>query len=851
MPAPRYVRAALPLALLLALPAAVSADSGSGVDMAFGNPLLQGRAAAGDDTDPRGTSWLRPGQRRSPAGLLYACPLEPPTFERLGDWEYDGHVQLGWIGAFGDDDNALWNRYVRWDSGLVLGLIDIALRRPDDGSYASLRASRISSDDAFFDAAFGRAGSYKVQAFLRELPNVVSDSARPIWNGVGGNALTLLPELAPGASSSADVAAAVAGVAPQRLQVVRNKSGLGIDAWLTPRWIAHAKVSEEQRSGARPFGGAFFYNFLFPGNAGVLETPRPVEDSTIALEAGLRYAGDRWRVDFAYDGSFYRDRYRRFRFESPFALSPTRPGATSAPVYQGQFALEPDNDYHHFRTSLTRRLPWNGELSITAAAGRMSQDDGLIAPIDCSGTFGVDIDGSGVPSATNRFLHACADWNTSAALSRDSADLRIDTSSFDSRFVLQPTSALQLRGGVRFNREDYRNTYLAYNPITGDYGYITENGAQASIQAGALGTWNPLTAASVITRVRSIPFDLQTEGANLGADWRLGERRTLGLNLDTQRDEPTNRERRRIDKDSAKLSYVDRSVEWLTLRANYTWLDQHGDRYVPDPYGQAYSSSLPGFVTPGGGVPAFTVDAMRKYDLADRREHKLDLSATIALADTANLSAGIRGDWNDYGAEIGRQAYDRTGVNLQWEWQPSPATLASIHVGADRARLVMANVADVVFGPDGSLGGPDFPDSGRWWVFDKQRNLNAGVRIDHDFGPVRLDAGWNLVDARGVTAYRFASPVALAYFEDGLGGATDGRFPTMRYRVDSLNVGLSIPLTPRFSLRVFDLVERGRVDDWHYLGLDQTRVIDHRVYIDGGPRGYTTNLIGLLLDIRL
>ncbi len=575
------------------------------------------------------------------------------------------------------------------------------------------------------------------------------------------------------------------------------------------------------------------------------------EDSTVALETSLRYAGSRWRMEFAYDGSFYRDRYRRFRFESPFALTPTRPNATSAPIYQGQFALEPDNDYHRLRTSITRRLPWDGEFSVTAAAGRMSQDDGLIAPIDCSGTFGVDTDGSGVPGGANRFLHDCADWNTTAALSRDSADLRIDTYSFDSRFVLQPVAALQVRGGVRFNREDYRNAYLAYNPLTGDYGYITENGAQASIQAGALGTWNPLTSPSVITRVRSIPLDLQTQGANLGADWRLGERRSLGLNLDTQRDEPPNRERRRVDKDSVKLSYVDRSVESLTLRASYTGIEQGGDSYVPDPYGFAYSSSLPGFVVPGGGVPAFTVDAMRKYDLADRREHKLDLSATLALGRTATLSAGVRGDWNDYDAQIGRQAYDRHGVSLQWEWQPSPATLASVHAGADRARLVMANVADVVFGPDGSLGGPDFPDNARWWVFDKQRNFNAGVRIDHDFGPLRVDAGWNLVDARGVTAYRFASPVALAYFEDGLGGATDGRFPTMRYRVDSLSLGLSLSLSERFTLRVFDLFERGRVDDWHYLGLDTARVIDHRVYLDGGPRGYTANLIGLLLDIRL
>lgn len=848
---PTLPLAPLTLALLLALPMAVRADSGVGVDSVRANKLDPSAGAAGAPADARGTSWLRPGQSRSPSGNLYECPLLPPSLQQAGEWEYDGHVQVGYLSAFGDDDNALWNRYVAWDSGLVLGLLEIALRRPADGSYADVRASRISSDDAFFDAAFGRAGSYKVQAFLRELPNVVSSNTRSIWNGVGSNELTLLPGLTPGGSSSADVAAVASGLPSRRLSVVRSKTGLGVDAYLDSRWSVYGHVSEEQRRGARPFGGAFFYNFLFPGNAGALETLKPVNDSTINLDAGLRFAGARWRMDFAYTGSFYRDSDRSFRFESPFALTPTRPGARSAPIYQGQFALEPDNDYHNLRASLTRRLPWNGELSLTASAGRMSQDDELIAPIDCQGTFGVDTAGTGVPGPNNPFLYNCADWNTPAALSRRSADLRIDTALFDGRFSVQPSSAWLLRGGLKFEREDYRNTYLAYNPLTGDYGYIAENGAMASILPGVVGTWNPLTSPSAITRVRSLPLDEQTATANAGADWRLAARTTLGLTVQREQQEQSNRERRRVDRDSVRLSFVDRSMDWLTVRANYSWIEQGGSRYESNPYEFLYSSSLPGFVPPAGGVPAFTVDALRKYDLSDRREHKFDLKTTLALGAQTSLSAGLRGDWNDYGAEIGRQAYDRNGIDLQWEWQPSAATRGSIYYGFERARLRIANVADVAFGPDGSLGGPDYPTQARWWAYDKQRSRSAGASLDHDFGPLRLDANWNLTDTRGLTSYRFNAPDALAYFADGLDGAREGAFPLMRYRVDSLTVGLSFPLSSRFSLRVFDYFERGRIQDWHYLGLEQARVIDHRVYSDGGPQSYTSNLIGLLLDIRL
>jgi Putative outer membrane beta-barrel porin, MtrB/PioB len=845
------VRCTLALAVSLALCGAAQADSGTSVGLRGGNELLANQGGGAAAADPRGSSWLRPGQRRSPSGNLYACPLEAPELQDLGDWRYAGHVQFGYLSTGIDDSNALWNRYVAWDSGLVLGLLEIALRRPADGSYVDVRASRISSDDQFLQAAFGRAGSYKVQALLREMPNITAGDARSIWSGVGGNNLILLPGLVPGGSSSAQVAAVAAGVPGRNLTVTRSKTGLSLDAWLSPRWSAYGALSEEQRRGARPFGGAFFYNFIYTGNAGVLETPRPVDDSTININGGLRFAGNRWRMDLGYTGSFYRDRYLRLDFQSPFTLTPTRPNATSAPVYQGQFALEPDNDYHNLRATLTRRLPWNGELSLTASGGRMRQDDDLIAPVNCQGSFGVDTTGSGVPGGANRFLYNCADWNTPASLSRRSADMQIDTLLFDGRFTLQPSDAWLLRGGLTFNREDYRNTYLAYNPLTGDYGYITENGAAASIQAGAVGTWNPQTSPSVITRVRSLPLDQQTTAANLGADWRLSPRNTLSLTWLTERDEPTHRERTRVDRDTLKLGFSSRALDWLTLRASYAWLEQDGGPYDYSPYDSAYSVSLPGFVAPTGGIPAFTVDALRKYDLADRREHKLDFIATAALGDNMTLGLNLRGDWNDYGAQIGRQAYDREGASLQWDWQPSTRTQASAYYGYDRARLRMAAVADLVFGPDASLGGPDYPDEARWWAYDKQRNRNAGATLRHDFGGLRLDMGWNRIDARGLTSYRYNSPVALAYFADGIGVPPEGQFPLMRYRVDALTVGLDIPLSRRFSLRLFDYIERGRIADWHYEGLEQSRVIDHRVYIDGGPQSYTSNLVGLLLDIRL
>ena len=843
----------LPLALAIVTTLPALADSGVGVDTWRATKLDPSAGAAGEPRDQRGTSWLNVGERRTPTGNLYMCPAEPQQPGAHGDWIMYGSLQVGVIATSGDDDNALWNRYVAWDSGLILGLLDLTFERPDDGSYANLRATRISDDDEYYQAVFGRAGSYKVQAFLRDMPNVLSHNAKPLWDGVGGNRLTLPEGLTPGGSTPEEVAAASAALPERSLSVRRSKQGLGYSAYLTPRWSVYANVTDEQRKGARPFGGAFFFNFPFPDNGGVFETPRPIDDATTNLNAGLRFAGPVWRMDLGYTGSFYRDRYTRFTYESPFDLYPVVPGAVSAPLSTGQFATEPDNDYHNVKATLTRKLPMNGELSLTASGGRMRQDDSLIAPIDCQGVFGIGLGGSLELGPQNPFLHDCANWNTTEALSRKSADMQIDTSLFDSRIVLQPGSDLTVRAGLRYNREDYRNIYLAYNPLTGQYGYVTENGSQGSVVPGEVGFWDSFVNAGNITRVRSLPLDMQTTEGTFGADWKLGAHNTLGATYTFNRFEPGNRERSEVDDHSFKLTWVNRALDWLTLRANYTFLQQDGDRYNHDPYEFTFSTDLPGFVPPPAGVPAHTVDAMRKYDVSSRDQNKIDLMATLMPRDDMTLSASLRGDWNDYDAEIGRQGYDTLGITLQWEWQPAPGTRASLYYGYDRSTLDLANINELLTSnPDPSLGGPTYPDIGRWTVKDEQRNHNAGATFNHAFGRVRLDATWNLLYARGLTSYWYASPLALAWGDVVTGdGPGSGEFPVMTYRVNSINVGITIPIVERVSLRVFDYYERGSVKDWHYLGFDQARAFDHRVYTDGGPQGYSANMVGLLLNVRL
>ena len=113
-PQPRSI-GCLPLILAItAMP--TQADSGVGVDTWRGNKLDPAAGATSAGCDERGSSWLVPGEHRSPTGNPYICPPAAPRPDEHGDWQYYGVLQIGYLGTNGDSGNALWNRYTDWTS---------------------------------------------------------------------------------------------------------------------------------------------------------------------------------------------------------------------------------------------------------------------------------------------------------------------------------------------------------------------------------------------------------------------------------------------------------------------------------------------------------------------------------------------------------------------------------------------------------------------------------------------------------------------------------------------------------------------------------------------------------------
>jgi len=419
------------LAALWAMPA-VSQDSGVGVDLHFGNALNPNGTSTGA-CSPQGTSLIIQQRKRTPSGQLYHCPpdLGLPRPVASGEWQFVGTLGLGYLYLNDDEFHTNWLRFNNWDDG-VIGRMDLSWTKPKDGSYVDIRANRINGDNQYYRVNAGRAGHFRVEAFARSQVNVTSGRAKSIWGNVGSNALELRPGLTP-AGSTIEEAAAVSAAAPEQiLKVVRDKFGVGVNYYLNRQFTAYASASHEQREGARPFGGAFFFAYIFPGLGGVYEIPRPIDDSTVNFNAGLRRTGAQWNWDINYSGSFFRNGSRSFRYEVPFTFQPLVPGFDNYPIREGEFAYEPENDYHNLRGTLTRKLPMNGQFSVSASFSTSRQNDDLVPPMpaSCSGQFGME---------QFPFTFNCTDWNTTAALSRQRADLSIDSTLINAKLNLQPS----------------------------------------------------------------------------------------------------------------------------------------------------------------------------------------------------------------------------------------------------------------------------------------------------------------------------------------------------------------------------------------------------------------------------
>ncbi len=763
-------------------------------------------AVAGDPTsirDERGKSLLLPEPSRTPSGLLYEWPYEVlPPARFGGDWSYRLATEFGVLRGEGDAPQI--RNYGDYRDGFVLNHFSFGLERAASAHYFDLTAGAVGRDDQHYRASFGRHGDFRGSVFFIQTPTSFTDRARTVFQGAGSGNLTLVPGLTPGNNTGAQVNAALQSASPFAIGFTRRKAGLDVDVTPDANWRFYARYAQDRKDGTRASGGAS----STPGTP-FAETIEPIDYKTHEVLAGMQWAGDAFQANLAYAGSFFRNGIGTLTWENPLTVG------DPAVMQRGRTDLYPDNDSHNLKLDLGATLPMRGRVSGGVSWGRMTQDDDLIAPTVNSGTLGsVDL----------------ARWNSTAALSQKSADARIDTRLTHVSASFAPLRDLSLQAKWRRYEESNKTRYAAFNPQTGQSGYLGLDGAVNNIVPDNI----------FRAQLSSIPFECDKANHGLEGDYQLLRRTNLTLGYERENNECRYREAARTVEKRYRVGLNNRDLAWATIRLSYEHARRTGGDYNYDPNAAFYAPSA------SLDTPA-TLAQLRKYDLADREQRALNARVNFLLRSDMDLAVAGKVQSNEYGAAYGRLDERKYAFNLEWNWQPRPSASAYAHYGLERARNRMASINDDPAGylsGDPNAGGAVYPLANRWDEESHDDTHTVGLGFRYAFGGAVLEAGYTYLYSPYRTRYSFASSGAIAGGAAAALAAGEG-MPDMRFRQNTLEASLRFALDRNSALRFYYRYDRAAFEDWHYDGLPLV-LGSEAVFLGAGPRSYSASLVGLL-----
>jgi MtrB/PioB family decaheme-associated outer membrane protein len=294
----------------------------------------------------------------------------------------------------------------------------------DDGTPWQFRGTDLGLDTRSLEISGGETGRYGLRLAWAQIPSRLHDNGRTPFDG--GTAQSLPSGWVPAVDTSG-MSALAATLSPVTIGSDRETLELGLRFSPSARWRQDLDYRYTERDGTVLLSGSFLNQ--------ASELARPLDDETHSLDAGISYIGEAWQARLGYTGSFYSSRTPALRWQNPYL--PVAPGAD-----EGQLALEPDNEFHQL--TLSGQYRWSPliQASGTVAAGRMTQDEALLA------------------YTLNPGL--------AAALPRSGADAGVDTLHADLRLASRPVPALRLVASWIYDDRDNDTPVATWDYVSTD-----------------------------------------------------------------------------------------------------------------------------------------------------------------------------------------------------------------------------------------------------------------------------------------------------------------------------------------------------------------------------------------------
>jgi len=777
--------------------------------------------------DPSGLSQLDE-ITRTPTGLLYPLPYLNPEMTQSKsdpDWWSSGWVEGGMFGTFGaDQHSAAFREYGDLNNGFLLSNAGFLAENRKTAFYVSGQAQNVGRRDAYYQIKTGRYGEFGITAFLDFIPHLYSTEARSLWDGAGTDMLTLRDGLTPGHSTRAQVESIAASVMPSDLRVTREKAGASFTytPWKTIETFV--QLSNEWRDGTQPISATFGYPF----ENGAAQIIQPIHYRTFDVTGAVRYKGDDIQANLTYSGSFFRNNFASLTWENP-GLVPL--GALS-PV-QGRLSLPPDNNYNTLKGDVAAMISPDVRFSANLSYSLMRQNEALLPP-----TIGTLV----IPGAAGPI--DLTNWNSTNDLSRKTAEAAIDLFNAFAQLQYTITPELTVEVELRDRNEMNRTNYVAFNPETGQYGYIAIDGGLSPFSPILSGVYEPNARGSVV-QIRNMPFANDNLELSARGGYRIDNHLKLDLSYVHNSIRHSVREVPDADDNRVRVQFAANGYSWGTVRVSYEFGRLTGSDYTSNPYTSYYSMSLPGYLpkNSAGDIP-FTLADLRKFDVGNRFEHIAHAQANYILSPRVDLQ--LTGDYraDNYDAQYGLRNSSTFDVSTDFNYQVSlSATLTGFFTWQMQHRSI-ANINSTGATGSAEAGGAAYPLANAWNEALGSRDYAAGFIAHKSWDNFSLDANYIFTHADSALGYSYAG--TGAFFNLLTAAQAGNELPDITYTSHSLEADARWQATETLSYRLLYRVDFQHLEDFHYENL--APVISNNTYLGVVPENFTAQTIGLLIQ---
>jgi MtrB/PioB family decaheme-associated outer membrane protein len=816
----------------------------SAIGVASADTAVTGYSSPGNVLNPQGRPLYLPRDpdglsqlddvTRTPTGLLYPIPFQAPAMVQSKtepDWWSTGWVQAGVMGTFGKNTgSAALNEYGDWKSGPLATNLGYLTENRKTAFYISAIAEDIGRSDEYYQLKLGRYGVFNVTSFFDSIPHTYSTTAKSIWDGVGTGNLTLKDGLVPGASTAANVTSVAGASTPTTLRVTREKAGSSLTYTPYEDLELFVQLSDEWREGTQPISATFGYPF----ENGATQLIQPIHYQTFDVTTALRYKEDDIQANLTYAGSFFRNGLSSLTWQN-LGLSSLSPGAFIPTM--GRLSLPPDNDYHTLKGDVAVLLSPKARFTASLSYSLMRQNDRLLPPTVDSGTI------NGVATAIN-----LDQWNTIAALSQPRANAGINIFNAFAQFHYSVSPDFNVTFALRDRNEANLTNYVAFNPQTGQYGYIAIDGGLAPFNPLLSGVYEPNVPGSLV-QIRNMPFANDKLELTAGASYRIDNHMKLDFSYADNMVAHSVREVPNSDDNVLRLQFDTMGYSWGTVRLSYEFARRIGSDYDSNPYTPYYSASLPGYVpaSPAGDAP-FALGDLRKFDVANRTEHTFHGQGNFILSTRTDLQLSADAKIDDYDAQYGLRSTTALDATASFNYQMSPLTSFTGYFTFQAQNRGVANINPTGTGTNAAAGSPAYPLANAWQEPVGSDNYTAGLSARHSWGKISLNADYTFTYSDSPVNYSYAS--TGAFFGLQTPAVAGNSFPDITFYSHTLETNLLWQYTPSLSYRLYYRLSYQNLADFHYDGL-RAGALNNNYYLGVTPENYTAQTIGLLVQYVL